>query len=121
MQSNSFQYRVRQWVVACFPKSAHLDLRERNHRFLEESLELAQANACTKEEAHQLVEYVFGRPPGDIHQEVGGVMVTLAALCNASGVGMDEAGEHELDRNWAHIDRIRAKQAAKAQGSALPQ
>lgn len=51
MQSDSFQHRVWQWVVACFPKSAHLNVRERNHRFLEEALELAQANACTKEEA----------------------------------------------------------------------
>ncbi len=49
------------------------------------------------------------------------MMVTLAALCNAAEVGMDDAGEHELDRNWARIDRIRAKQAAKPQESALPQ
>ena len=121
MQSDSFQHRVWQWVVACFPKSAHLNVRERNHRFLEEALELAQANACTREEAHQLVEYVFGRPSGELRQEVGGVMVTLAALCNAAEVSMDEAGDHELERNWARIDRIRAKQAAKPQGSALPQ
>ena len=75
MQFDSFQHRVWQWVVACFPKSAHLNVRERN-RFIEEALELAQANACTKEEAHQLVEYVFGRPPGEVRHEVGGVMVT---------------------------------------------
>ena len=72
MASDSFQNRVWQWVVACFPEAAHLNVRERNHRCLEEALELAQSNACTKEEAHQLVEYVFGRAPGDVRQEVGG-------------------------------------------------
>jgi NTP pyrophosphatase (non-canonical NTP hydrolase) len=121
MPFDSFQHRVWQWVVACFPTSVQLDVQERNHRFLEEALELAQANACTREEAQQLVEYVFGRPTGDVRQEVGGVLVTLAALCNAIDVSMDEAGEHELDRNWSRIERIRVKQAAKPQRSALPQ
>ncbi|MBY3233377.1 hypothetical protein HFO17_02165 [Rhizobium laguerreae] len=121
MSTGSFQHRVWQWVVACFPPSAHLNIQERNHRFLEEALELAQASSCTKQEAHDLVEYVFGRAKGDVHQEVGGVMVTLAALCNAAQIEMDEAAECELDRNWSHIDRIRAKQATKPQGSALPQ
>lgn len=57
MPSGSFQHRVWQWIVACFPTPAHLDVQERNHRFLEEALELAQANSCTKEEALELVEY----------------------------------------------------------------
>lgn len=121
MPSGSFQHRVWQWVVACFPTSAHLNVQERNHRFLEEALELAQANSCTKAEALELVEYVFGRPKGDVRQEVGGVLVTLAALCNATSVDMDDAAEQELQRNWSLIDRIRTKQAAKRQGSALPQ
>ncbi|RWE68865.1 MAG: hypothetical protein E5W94_12020 [Mesorhizobium sp.] len=121
MPSGSFQDRVWQWIVACFPTSAHLDVQERNHRFLEEALELAQSNSCTKEEALELVEYVFGRAKGDVRQEVGGVLVTLAALCNATSVDMDEAAEQELGRNWSRIDRIRAKQADKPQGSARPQ
>jgi hypothetical protein len=49
------------------------------------------------------------------------VLVTLAALSNTVGIDMDEAGERELDRNWSRIDKIRAKQASKPQGSALPQ
>lgn len=121
MPFDSFQERVWQWVAACFPISARLNVQERNHRFLEEALELAQANACTKEEAQELVDYVFGRAPGDVRQEVGGVLVTLAALCHATELNMDEAGEDELERNWARIERIRMKQASKPQGSALPQ
>jgi hypothetical protein len=91
------------------------------HRFLEEALELAQANVSSYDDAHALVEYVFGRPPGQPEQEVGGVMVTLASLCSASEINMDEAGDRELERNWDRIDVIRAKQQAKPHGSPLPQ
>ena len=68
-----------------------------------------------------MVEYVFGRSQGEPAQEVGGVMVTLASLCSASGINMDEAGDVELARNWNRIEAIRAKQQSKPHGSPLPQ
>lgn len=116
-----FQPRVAPWMLACFGAAISADRIERNHRFLEESLELVQANGCTRDDAHQLVDYVFGRPVGELHQEIGGVMVTLAALCLASGQDMHEAGEVELARIWTKVEAIRAKQAAKPKGSPLPQ
>lgn len=121
MSSGTFQARVLEWMMACFPPSAQADISERSHRFLEEAIELAQASSCSREDAHALVDYVFSRPEGETFQEAGGVLVTLAALCNALNVDMDRAGEQELSRNWSRIDKIRAKQAAKPQGSALPQ
>ncbi len=120
LSPRSYQARVADWVVACFGPDVALDRVERNHRFLEESLELVQALGCTREDAHALVEYTFGRPPGDVIQEVGGVLVTLAALCTAAGVEMVGAGEVELDRVLGLVDKIRAKQAAKPHGSPLP-
>lgn len=48
-------------------------------------------------------------------------MVTLAALCLASGPDMHEAGETELARVWTKIEAIRAKQAAKPKHSPLPE
>ncbi|KQQ31522.1 hypothetical protein ASF53_02145 [Methylobacterium sp. Leaf123] len=117
----SYQLQVEKWLEACFPQSIRLDRNERTHRFLEEALELAQANGCTRADAVALVDYVFRRPSGQPVQEVGGVLVTLAALCSASGINMAEAGEQELDRNWDRIDQIRAKQQSKQQGSPLPQ
>ncbi|AZS21738.1 hypothetical protein CSW63_14480 [Caulobacter sp. FWC26] len=117
----SFQERVEKWLEACFPPSVRSDSSERTHRFLEEALELAQANGCTRGDAIALVEYVFGRPQGQPDQEVGGVLVTLASLCSATGLNMDEAGDRELDRNWKRIDAIRAKQQSKPHGSPLPQ
>jgi hypothetical protein len=115
----SFQQRVREWTVACFGQTIADDKIERNHRFLEESLELVQALGCTRSEAHQLVDYVFARPEGTPEQECGGVKVTLAALCNANGLDMLKLGERELERAWSKIEKIRAKQAAKPKHSPL--
>lgn len=119
--TDSFQGRVQPWMIACFGAEISGDGAERNHRFLEESLELVQACGCTASEAHQLVDYVYGRPVGERAQEVGGVMVTLAALCLAQGLDMHAAGETELARIWTKVEAIRAKQAAKPKHSPLPQ
>ena len=115
-----FQNRVDSWVMACFGIVVRHDKRERQHRFFEEAGELIQALGTTREEAHQLVDYVYDRTAGDPAQEVGGVLLTLAALCNASRVSMQQAGETELARVWTKIDQIRAKQAAKPSHGPLP-
>jgi hypothetical protein len=119
-QVEPFQACVRPWLLACFGAEIAADRTERNHRFLEEAIELVQACGCTASEAHQLVDYVFGRPVGEPAQEVGGVMVTLAALCLAHGMDMSAAGETELARIWTKVEQIRAKQAAKPKYGPLP-
>jgi hypothetical protein len=106
--------------MACFGEKITLNTVERNHRFLEESLELVQSCGCTQSEAHQLVDYVFHRNIGEKNQETGGVMVTLAALCNAQDIRMIRAGRDELARVWTKIEKIRAKHAAKPAHSPLP-
>jgi NTP pyrophosphatase (non-canonical NTP hydrolase) len=118
----TFQERVQEWIIYCFDKKIAEDKIERNHRFLEESLELVQACGCTQEEAHCLVDYVYGRSTGEADQEIGGVMVTLAALCSAHKHDMYLAAEDELARIWnpALIDQIRQKQAGKPKNSPLP-
>lgn len=120
-QTMPFQKRVQAWMMECFSMEICRDTVERNHRFLEESLELVQSLGCTRSEAHQLVDYVFGRPAGEPYQETGGVKVTLAALCLAADTDMDAAGETELARVWTKIEQIRAKQAAKPKHSPLPE
>jgi hypothetical protein len=116
----SFQQRVHDWMLRCFGANIASDLTERNHRFLEEALELVQSLGCTKSEAVQLVDYVYGRPRGVAAQEAGGVLVTLAALCKASALSMEMCGEEELARVWTKIEQIRAKQAGKPKHSPLP-
>ncbi len=118
----SYQGAVAEWMLACFGEAIARDRMERNHRFLEESLELVQSLGCSASEAHQLVDYVFGRLVGEPGQEVGGVCVTLAALCNAASLSVAEESECELTRisSPAMIENIRAKQAAKPASAPLP-
>jgi hypothetical protein len=116
-----FQYRVAQWMTACFGPVISADVTERNHRFLEEALELVQSTGGTAHAAHQLVDYVFSRPVSDPVQELGGTMVTLAALANAAGLNVEDAANTEMVRVWQIIDKIRAKAAAKPRYSPLPQ
>lgn len=120
MASLSYQDRVWKWMVACFKSSALTDKDERNHRYYEESTELVQACGMSRAEAHQLVDYTYDRPIGEKGQEVGGVLVTLAALCKAQDLDMFECGETELARVWTKIDVIREKQAAKPKFGPLP-
>jgi hypothetical protein len=119
--TSTFQDNVAPWMEACFGEVISSNKVERNHRFLEEALELVQACACTKGEAHLLVEYVYSRPVGEPIQEVGGVMVTLAALCLAQHMDMHEAGDLELARIWTKVEQIREKQKNKPKNSPLPQ
>jgi hypothetical protein len=117
----SYQTEVNKWMLACFGQTIASDKTERNFRFLEEALELVQACGCSQSDVYELVDYVYGRPVGARSQEVGGVLVTLAALCSAQDLDMEEAGKNELARVWTKIEQIRAKQAAKPHQGPLPQ
>lgn len=121
MSQGSFQQRVLPWLLTCFGETISNDKQERNHRFIEEALELVQACGATKSECLQLVDYVYSREIGEKNQEAGGVMVTLAALCLANGLDMHAAGETELVRIWGKVEQIRKKQASKPRHSPLPQ
>ncbi|WP_299165834.1 hypothetical protein [uncultured Tateyamaria sp.] len=120
MMDLDFQERVRHWVTTVFGEKVLRDLPDRNHRFLEEALELVQAGGCTKEEVLLLVDYVFDRPTGVPKQEVGGVMITLAALCDTHRLNMEQCGEVELHRVWGKVEEIRAKHLSKPKNSPLP-
>jgi hypothetical protein len=115
-----FQSEVEDWFIACFGEEAIADTATRTHRFLEEALELAQATGCSKDEASQLVDYVYSRPRGVVAQEVGGVSTTLAMLCTAFCLSLDYCANDELKQIWSHIEEIRRKDAAKPKGSPLP-
>lgn len=118
----SFQDRAAPWMQDCFGSEVAADRLERGDRHLEEVLELLQSGGYPPERVAALTTYVYARPAGEPAQEVGGVMLTLAAYCNAHGLDMHAAGDAELARvsTPEMIARIRAKQAAKPHGSALP-
>lgn len=119
-ERGAYQQRVHAWVVSTFNTATAFDPVERCHRFGEEAIELLQAANCSRADVLTLVDYVYRRPVGAVAQEVGGVMNTLAALCTALGVRLDDAAEAELARCYANSERIRAKWLTKPKGSPLP-
>jgi hypothetical protein len=112
-EPRTFQERVGFWASECFGGEVAGDMLERQDRFLEESLELLQAHGYDPSRIARVRDYVFNRPVGEPNQELGGVMLTLAALANAAGHDILQAGEAELVSAWTRVDKIRAKQAAK--------
>ncbi len=119
---SQYQSAVTNWCKNCFGEQTASDVNERCYRFLEESLELCQSLGVTSGEAKELVNYVYGRPEGVPHQELGGVMVTLAALCAAQQLNLGLAAVDELDRVNSDevIEAIRAKHESKPCRSPLP-
>jgi len=117
-----YQTRVGGWLVECFGDQIANDIFERSHRFFEESTELVQSTGMTREECHMMVDYTFNRPIGVPRQEVGGTMVTLAALCRSIFIDMFDAGEEEYDRIIMPeiMQKIREKQKSKPHSSPLP-
>ena len=121
MKLKELQAKVEAWMYACFTPEIVINGIERNHRFFEEATELVQARHMTRAECHQLVDYTFDRPVGEERQEVGGVLVTLTALCNSSNHDMTLCAKTEIQRIWDKIDTIREKQANKPKHSPLPE
>lgn len=119
-RAGSYQEWVGNWMQACFGPVISADRLERGDRLLEEVLELLQSGDYPRERVAALENYVYTRPKGEPAQEVGGVMVTLAAYCLAHELDMQVCGDNELTRVFGKIEQIRAKQAAKPTGSALP-
>lgn len=90
---------LHEWGVRAFGWQHMQDEKVRALRFAEEAIELVQAIGLEKDHIHKLVDVVYTRPHGDIYQEMGGVMVTLAVLGRAiGGVMVDEAMYREMMR-----------------------
>lgn len=112
-QMKKLQINISLWVKRVFGKAMLYDKTERSLRFIEEAVELVQACNLPVEAVLNVVEYVYSRPKGDIEQEVGGVALTLAALCEAQGQCLETAATGELARVHLYEDLIKAKNKNK--------
>lgn len=116
----SFQDRVRPWLLACFGEDVRKNKSKRSMRFIEEAFELIQACGARREDAQIILDRVFDRPVGRVNNEIGGVMITLAALSIAHNKDMHLAGEEELVSIWQKMPKIRAKEMQKPFSNDLP-
>ena len=109
------QIVVEGWVRRTFGDKLMDNPIERGRRVLEEAIELFQTSGGSIEEAAALVKTVFGKPKGNLQQEVGGVIVTLLALCAHHGLRLDDIAKVEIERILSQDrEAFRRKQGAKA-------
>ncbi len=111
--SKSYQERVRAWTTECFEDEVDLNKPTRQAQFLEEVFECAQAAGYPQDCAHQLLDYIYSKPVGDLKVEAGDVMTSFAAFCTAHEILLDECAEEALTRCIANTEKIREKQKTK--------
>lgn len=101
------------WAERLFAAGSR-NRRIRALRFLEEAMELGQTQGLTFDDVVRQAQWTYGRPVGDVKQEIGGVTVSLYALAENLGVSVDGCEADELLRVKT-IDpaKIQAKEAAK--------
>ena len=86
------------WACRSFGEDHVYNLPIRALRCAEEAIELAQAYGIPKNKMLDLVEIIYGRPPGKPDQELGGVAMTATVLAAANGCDLDQYFETELRR-----------------------
>jgi len=92
------QEMIASWAERAFGRDEATSVPHRGLRLLEEAVEAFQACGGDEATAHKLVTFVFGRPPGAVGQELGGVAVTVLALAAAAGLSAEEEECREVHR-----------------------
>ena len=125
----NYQLKISEWMEKTFSqdyKTTNPDDAHHSHtrilRFMEEAIELFQAEGLSREKFNEVADYVWNRPQGQINQEVGGVMVTLTAYCISKNIDLMTEGWREFYRIDTEEMRakIRKKQEEKPNGLPAP-
>lgn len=93
-----YQVAVADQIDRLWGTTARHNIKERAQRFLEEAVELVQSCGLGAQDIPPIVQWVYNRETGPVDREVGGTMVTLAALCARIAVNLPEAAVMELNR-----------------------
>jgi hypothetical protein len=113
------QTSILQWALAAFG-GKDTTPRIRLLRFIEEAIELGQAGGLSVSDIQSVVDYVLDRPPGDVAQEIGGVMVTLEAYGEAAGLSITGCEEKEIHRiNSKSVEHFQKRQQEKSEAGLL--
>lgn len=117
---NERQLAVFDWATAAFGEAQATSIQQRCVRFIEEAIEACQAGGLDKQKIHELVDYVYARPVGELPKEIGAVGIVLMALAAAAGVSADEQERIEFERIMAKpIEYYTARNAAKNEAGFL--
>lgn len=85
------------WAAHTFGRVA-LQRQERTARFVEEAIELAQADDMTALQVMKILARVYERPKGQYRKEIAQCGMTLEALAANVACNLDEAIQGEFDR-----------------------
>lgn len=116
------QWKLIKWAVEMFGTVA-LDPKERALRLIEEALEVVQTVGLTREDIIPVLDRTFNRKPGELGNELGGLIMTAEALAEILNIDL----QHEAEREYKRITSIpkeqwQCKHAEKvAAGTAIPQ
>jgi hypothetical protein len=86
------------WGIRCFGEGHMHNRRVRALRMVEEAVEAAQACELDPAVLHLLIDKVYGRPRGDLAQELGGVLLTTSVLATSINVSLEDLYFTELQR-----------------------
>ena len=89
---------VEGWVRRTFGDALMDNPKERARRVVEEAIETLRVAGVSQQEAQALVQAVYAKPPGELRQEIGGVVVTLLALCAHHNMRLDDTAKTEISR-----------------------
>lgn len=98
MNRETRQRVVANWCADAFGHDQASSLPQRGIRHAEEAIEAAQAAGVPRDMLHRLVDHIFDRPPGELHQEIGSSGLTLLALAQAAGLYADQEEAREIAR-----------------------
>lgn len=85
------------WCLSTFGDVA-LDRKERAMRLFEEAVEVAQSVEVDKAMLGAILKRTYSRPVGDLHKEMGAVLLTTYALAALDGLDPDRLLEDEVTR-----------------------
>lgn len=98
IEIDQVQKQIEEWVTLCFGADQLNEPKVRAMRLVEEAIEFAQAVGVPVDKCHQLSEYVYGRPPGEAAQELGGVALTAIAAASSLKLQFGAALLDEVQR-----------------------
>lgn len=95
-----WQAMIRDWMFNEVKEPDQWNPTNRGQRLLEEVLEAYQCPGIglTEDQCHTLVSYVYNRPTGTLHQELGGVIICLLALSDATEEDLHKCMIDEYNR-----------------------
>lgn len=98
VRRETHQRLVVNWCIRCFGLEHTRNREQHAVRLLEEVLEACQSVRVSPEMAHKLIDYVYGRPVGQVYQELGGIGLTLLAFVDACDQSAAACEAQELMR-----------------------